>query len=188
MVNGTSAFRGFANKTKIVNVKHRYSEFLGFKMKVFRRADKYVIKSHVGDKQLEHARQNWSHRRKYNPPKKGKHERGEISLYNSIVVGLQDYYRIATCISEDCSSLGRSVMTVLTNGLKERQGSRLVRNGRKLTVFESQKYGKSKSLRYVKGTDEPVYPISYIRHSIPLSRKGLSTATPQRGGRDCTII
>ena len=37
-------------KTKIVNVKHRYSEFLGFKMKVFRRADKYVIKSHVGDK------------------------------------------------------------------------------------------------------------------------------------------
>lgn len=159
-------------KTKIVNVKHRYSEFLGFKMKVFRRADKYVIKSHVGDKQLEHARQKLvTQAKNIIHPRKEKHERGEISLYNSIVVGLQDYYRIATCISEDCSSLGRSVMTVLTNGLKERQGSRLVRNGRKLTVFESQKYGKSKSLRYAKGTDEPVYPISYIRHSIPLSRK-----------------
>ena len=159
-------------KTRIVNVKHRYSEFLGFKMKVFRRADKYVIKSHVGDKQLEHARQKLvTQAKNIIHPRKEKHERGEISLYNSIVVGLQDYYRIATCISEDCSSLGRSVMTVLTNGLKERQGSRLVRNGRKLTVFESQKYGKSKSLRYVKGTDEPVYPISYIRHSIPLSRK-----------------
>lgn len=159
-------------KTKIVNVKHRYSEFLGFKMKVFRRADKYVIKSHVGDKQLEHARQKLiTQAKNIIHPRKEKHERGEISLYNSIVVGLQDYYRIATCISKDCSSLGRSVMTVLTNGLKERQGSRLVRNGRKLTVFESQKYGKSKSLRYVKGTDEPVYPISYIRHSIPLSRK-----------------
>ena len=60
-------------KTKIVNVKHRYSEFLGFKMKVFRRADKYVIKSHVGDKQLEHARQKTGHTgEKYNPPKKGK--------------------------------------------------------------------------------------------------------------------
>lgn len=153
-------------------VKHRYSEFLGFKMKVFRRADKYVIKSHVGDKQLEHARQKLvTQAKNIIHPRKEKHERGEISLYNSIVVGLQDYYRIATCISEDCSSLGRSVMTVLTNGLKERQGSRLVRNGRKLTVFESQKYGKSKSLRYAKGTDEPVYPISYIRHSIPLSRK-----------------
>lgn len=159
-------------KTRIVNVKHRYSEFLGFKMKVFRRVDKYVIKSHVGDKQLEHARQKLvTQAKNIIHPRKEKHERGEISLYNSIVVGLQDYYRIATCISEDCSSLGRSVMTVLTNGLKERQGSRLVRNGRKLTVFESQKYGKSKSLRYVKGTDEPVYPISYIRHSIPLSRK-----------------
>ena len=71
-------------------------------------------------------------------------------------------------------------MTVLTNGLKERQGSRLVRNGRKLTVFESQKYGKSKSLRYVKGTEEPVYPISYIRHSIPLSRKrAINCYTPE---------
>lgn len=159
-------------KNEVVYVKHRYSEFLGFKMKVFRRADKYVIKSHVGDKQLEHARQKLvTQAKNIIHPRKEKHERGEISLYNSIVVGLQDYYRIATCISEDCSSLGRSVMTVLTNGLKERQGSRLVRNGRKLTVFESQKYGKSKSLRYAKGTDEPVYPISYIRHSIPLSRK-----------------
>lgn len=102
-------------KTKIVNVKHRYSEFLGFKMKVFRRADKYVIKSHVGDKQLEHARQKLvTQAKNIIHPRKEKHERGEISLYNSIVVGLQDYYRIATCISEDCSSLGRSVMTVLS--------------------------------------------------------------------------
>ena len=105
-------------KTKIVNVKHRYSGFLGFKMKVFRRADKYVIRSHIGDKQLEHARQKLvTQAKNIIHPRKKKHERGEISLYNAIVVGLQDYYRIATCISEDCSSLGRSVMTVLTNGL-----------------------------------------------------------------------
>lgn len=168
-------------KTRIVNVKHRYSEFLGFKMKVFRRANKYVIKAHIGDKQLEHARQKLvAQAKNIIHPKKEKHERGEISLYNSIVLGLQNYYSIATCISEDCSSLGRSVMTVLTNGLKERQGSRLVRSGRKLSVFESQKYGKSKSLRYVKGTDEPVYPISYVQHNVPLSRKrAINCYTPE---------
>lgn len=46
-----------------------------------------------------------------------------------------------------------------------------MKSGRNLTAFESQKYGKSKSLRYVKGTDEPVYPISYTQHCIPMSRK-----------------
>jgi len=168
-------------KTRIVNIKHRYSEFLGFKMKVFRKADKYVIKSHIGDKQLDHARQKLvAQAKKIIHPRKEKHERGEISLYNSIVVGLQEYYSKATCISEDCSSLGRSVMTVLTNGLRERQGSRLVKSGRKLTAFESQKYGKSKSLRYVKGTEEPVYPISYTQHCIPMSKKrAINCYTPE---------
>ena len=68
-------------KTKIVNVKHRYSEFLGFKMKVFRRADKYVIKSHVGDKQLEHARQKLiTQAKNIIHPRKEKHERGAARL------------------------------------------------------------------------------------------------------------
>ena len=168
-------------KTRIVNTKHRYSEFLGFKMKVFCRASKYVIKSHMGDKQLDHARQKLiAQAKNIVHPRQEKHERGEISLYNSIVVGIQEYYCIATCIAEDCSSLGRSVMTVLTNGLRERQGSRLVRNGRKLTAFESQKYEKSKSLRYVRGTDEPVYPISYTQHCIPMSKKrAINCYTPE---------
>lgn len=168
-------------KTKIVNVKHQYSNFLGFKMKVFLRANKYVIKSHIGDKQLEQARQKLiTQAKNIIHPRPGKKERGEIELYNSIVTGLQNYYCIATCITEDFSSLGRSAMTVLTNGLRNRQGSRLVRKGRKLTKYESGKYGKSKSLRYVKGTDEPIYPISYVQHCIPMSRKrSVNCYTPE---------
>lgn len=35
-------------KTKIVNMRKRYSEFLGIKMKVHRKSHKYVVESHMG--------------------------------------------------------------------------------------------------------------------------------------------
>ena len=34
-------------KTRVVNVKHRYSEFLGFKIKVHSRGNKQVVQSHI---------------------------------------------------------------------------------------------------------------------------------------------
>ncbi len=40
-------------KTRIVNVRKRYSEFLGFKIKVYRKGEKYVVKSHICDKKLQ---------------------------------------------------------------------------------------------------------------------------------------
>lgn len=39
-------------KTRIVNVKKKYSEFLGFKIKVHRKANKWTVVSHVCDKAL----------------------------------------------------------------------------------------------------------------------------------------
>ena len=37
-------------KTRIVNVRKRYSEFLGFKIKVRTKGKKYVVNSHICDK------------------------------------------------------------------------------------------------------------------------------------------
>ncbi|GHU79392.1 hypothetical protein FACS1894191_2080 [Clostridia bacterium] len=49
--------------------------------------------------------------------------------------------------------------------------NRLVKTGRKLTDYERKKYGKSKMLRYVAGTDEPIYPIGYVQHKKPMNKK-----------------
>ena len=38
-------------KTRVVNVKRQYSEFLGFKIKVRPKGNKHVVKSHISDKQ-----------------------------------------------------------------------------------------------------------------------------------------
>ena len=159
-------------KTKIVNVKRHYVDFLGFKIRLQPKGTQQVVKSHIADKNLKHKCQKLVEQAKrIARPRKEYKEVGEIYLYNSIVEGLQNYYRIATHINLDCHKLHRAVMTVLTNRLRTQKGNRLVRTGKKLTEHETERYGKSEMLRYVAGTDEPIYPIGYVQHKNPMLKK-----------------
>ena len=51
---------------------------------------------------------------------------------------------------------------------------KLRKKGRELSLFEKERYGESAMLRYVAGSNEPVYPIGYIRYKIPRAKKPLS--------------
>ena len=160
------------NKTRIVNVRKQYSDFLGFKMKVHRKGEKLVVISHIADKNLDHKREKLTAQAKrIARPRKMYGEQGEIRLYNSMVMGMQNYYCVATHVNLDCSILNRSVMKVLTNRLSTRTGNRLIKIGRELTKFEKERFGKTKMVRYVAGTNEPIYPIGYTQHKNPLFRK-----------------
>lgn len=152
-------------KTRIINVKHRYTEFLGFKIKAIRRHNKYVVHSHICDKQLSRktdALKDQAKRIAKPRPEYG--EIGEINLFNSMVLGMHNYYCIATAISEDARIINRLVMTVLKNRLSSGEGIRLIKHGRPLSKFEKKQYGKSKMLRYVAGSKEPIYPIAYVKY------------------------
>ena len=152
-------------KTRIINVKRRYSEFLGFKIKVHPKAGKQVVTSHICDKRLQAEREKLIGQvKQIVRPRHGKTELDEIRIYNSMVMGIQEYYKIATAVNLDCRTLNRAVMTVLTSRLKTQTGNRLVKTGRKLTKVEKERYGKSAMIRYVAGSDEPIYPIGYIQH------------------------
>ena len=179
-------------KTRIVNVRNHYSEFLGFKMKVHRKGDKLVVMSHIADKNLEHKREKLKEQAKrIVHPRKIYGEQGEIRLYNSMVTGMQNYYCIATHVNHDCASLNRTIMTLLTNRLSTRTGNRLVKKGRELTAFEKTRFGKSKMIRYVAGTNEPIYPIGYTQHKNPLFRKkswNYYTPEGREGIHDCLRI
>ena len=165
-------------KTRIVNVKLRYSEFLGFKIKVAPKGkdkngkDKQVVKSHISDNNLKNKKHKLVEQaKKVAKPAKGRTEKQEIVLYNQMVTGMQNYYQIATHVNIDCSELNRAVMTTFTNRLRTQKGSRLTKNGRMLSKFEKDKYGKSAMLRFVAGSDEPIYPIGYVQHKNPMARK-----------------
>lgn len=159
-------------KTRIVNVRKRYSEFLGFKIRVRPKSNKYTVQSHICDKKLELERQKLVEQAKrIARPSEGKRPLDEIRLYNSMVLGIQNYFQLATCISIDCRKIHRQVMTVLTNRLNTETGCKLVREGGTMTESEKERFGKSAMVRYVSGIDQPIYPIAYIKNKIPMAKK-----------------
>ena len=106
-------------KTRVVNVKKKYAEFLGFKIKVHSKGGKQVVKSHISDKQLKTKRKALVEQvKRIARPQPNKSTTEEIWQYNKMVVGIQNYYRIATNISLDASKLNRAVMIVITNRLE----------------------------------------------------------------------
>lgn len=179
-------------KTRVVNVKRRYSVFLGFKIKVHPKGQKQVVTSHINDKQLKHARDKLiKQAKRIGNPRKGHTVQAEITLYNSMVMGIQNYYRIATNVNLDCSVLHRAVMTTLTNRLRTEKGSNLVKSGRPLTQVEKALYGKSKMIRYEAGTEEPIYPVASVRHKHPMARSRSIcpyTADGRKGLHDNLLI
>lgn len=163
-------------KTKIVNVKRKYSDFLGFKIglhpkgvynkKAKKSEIKWVVKSHISDKQFKRQKEKFvAQAKKIYKPSEYKTEFDEIRHYNSMVLGVQNYYSIATNINADCALLNRAVMTVFTNRLKKR----LRKEGRPLSKSEKEKFGNSKMIRYTVGTGEPIYPIGYTQHQNPIA-------------------
>lgn len=159
-------------KTRIVNAKRQYSEFLGFKIRLHPKGDKHVVQSHICDKKKVIEREKLiAQAKKIQHAGKDRKTIDEVRLYNSMVMGIQNAYAIATDINLDCADFNRAVMTVLTNRLNRGKSIRLVKTGRKLTITEQRRYGKSKMIRYDAASDEPIYPIGYVQHRKPMARK-----------------
>ena len=161
-------------KTRIVNVRKRYSEFLGFKIMVYRKGEKYVVKSHICDKKLQLEESKLAEQAKrIAKPAHGRTQPDEIGLFDEMVLGIQNYYRIATCISLDCRKIHRRVMTVLTNRLNTESGCQLTREGGAMTDSEKERFGASQMVRYVSGINRPIYPIAFIKYKTAI---GISAA------------
>lgn len=159
-------------KSKIVNVKRHYSEFLGFKLRVREKGKKpdgskrYVIEAHVRDKALKKIRARSKEiigqiRRTYDP----KMEYRLIQKYNSYLIGIHNYYCIATHVNLDIHEIAFDVKKSLYNRLKHR----LQRTGSISNRYIQEKYGRSREVRYLNG--HAVVPIAYVQHRVPMDRK-----------------
>lgn len=159
-------------KTRVVDTRRSYSEFLGFKIRLRKKGKKYVVQSHMCDKAYKKVKTNLTKQvGNIKFPRKNRGEAGEVRLFNSMVMGIQNYYQLATDISIDCGDIGRAVNTVLKNRLKSGKTHRLKEEGRDLTKMELQRYGKSEQLKYIAQSKEPIYPISYVQCKNPMSQR-----------------
>lgn len=159
-------------KTRVVDTRRSYSEFLGFKIRLRKKGKKYVVQSHMCDKAYKKVKTNLTKQvGNIKFPRKNRGEAGEVRLFNSMVMGIQNYYQLATDISIDCGDIGRAVNTVLKNRLKSGKTHRLKEEGRDLTKMELQRYGKSEQLKYIAQSKEPIYPISYVQCKNLMSQR-----------------
>lgn len=73
-------------KSKVVNLKRHYSDFLGFRLKAVPKNGKYVVGSHMSEKALKRETEKLIEQIKYiENPKNAKEEALAVSLYNSMV-------------------------------------------------------------------------------------------------------
>lgn len=75
-------------------------------------------------------------------------------------------------------------MTVFINRLRTQKGSRLTRTGRPLTKAEKGLYGNTPMMRYIAGTKEPIYPIGFVQHKPPWTKKRKSNLYSPEGRQE----
>lgn len=153
-------------KSKIVNLRKQYSDFLGFKFKLMRKNKGYVICSHMSDKAIQQEKQILKEQiKRMQNPADTQAEHAAISRYNTMVWGIHNYYQYATCISIDCKAIAYEINICLKNRLRER----LKKTGSIEELYIRKKYGTSKQMRF--SHEKPICPISYVRTKNPMHKK-----------------
>lgn len=152
-------------KSKVVNLKKHYSEFLGFKLKAVRKGGKLVVRSHMSDKAVKRETEKLKEQIiKIEHCNSSKLIGQYVNRYNLMVLGIHNYYRYATAISSDCSKIQFLINTVIHNRLR----GMLSRNGQ-CGMGLYQKYNASKQLCFICGT--PLLPIGYAKTKNAMHKK-----------------
>ena len=151
-------------KSKMVNLRKNYSDFLGIKFKVHvkgkvrnKNDKKWVVKSHIGLKAFQKILATIKeHAKKMQKPKDN--GRSVVNAYNSYVLGVHNYYNCATNCSLDFSVIAYRTRSILKNRLKPRRA----KEKEPIPKYIWNIYGKSKQLRFV--YDTAFIPIGYVKH------------------------
>ena len=154
-------------KSKVVNLKNSYSEFLGFKLKAVRKSKSYVVKSNMCDKAFDRCKE----RLKFLIVKMSKsadnsEEAMYVNLYNATVSGMHNYYQFATHVNLDFRKISRSIVEIEKNRLRKRISKKGSLYGFR---YINQKYGKSAQIRFV--GEKPLIPVGYVQHKNPMWKK-----------------
>lgn len=167
-------------KSSITNLKRHYSEFLGFQLRLHQKGKsksgkpKYVVKSHITDKAATRIK-TMMHKqiKSIQTPIGRRSGYASVDSYNSYVIGVHNYYALATHVAQDFWKIGHSTY----KSLIARNKKRIKRTGKRILPYIKEKYGDSNQLRYV--YDTALAPIGYVKHRQPsMLRTAINQYTP----------
>jgi group II intron reverse transcriptase/maturase len=167
-----------SEKSKIVNLKHNYSEFLGFKIKVHKKGKikqskdglmpKYVVRSHVSNRALNRIQEKAAEHIKQIQKSRSKGKSAEyyaICDYNSYVIGIHNYYKMAISVNRDFRRLSFGIK----KSIRARLQKRVKRRKKQFISRYAVDYANSKEIRFIE--DCIILPIGYVQHRPPLQKK-----------------
>ena len=166
-------------KSKIVNLRKQYSEFLGLRIKAANHGSKqkpnYVVESHIKEKSIEkisECMKRLIHDIEFPGPGK-RAEHAAVARFNAYVFSAHNYYDMATMVCHDLHPLAFSVHKSLKARLRKRLKTAKQARKKKLRypipVFIKERYGNSDQLRFVRGY--ALIPIGYIKHRNPMMKR-----------------
>lgn len=170
-------------KSKITNLKKKSSEFLGFELKMERKGydrmgrKKFVCQSHICEKAKKRIKKQLKDQIKLMQKRSdGSELTKNLVIYNSMVIGIHNYYQIATQVNADLMPIQYQLTQVERHRLKHLAL-------RKTTSYKIKDNGikpylKSKMTRYINGY--PIIPIGFIKtRTALLPKNGLCKYTPE---------
>lgn len=172
-------------KSKIVNLRKNYSEFLGLKIKAVRKGNnprrkeptpRYVVKSHICDKALQRISQT-ANGRIHDIIEAGTGDAliRAVGRYNAFVMGMHNYYQMATHVSSDVNSIDYQVFRTFEKRTHTKLKRYVDGEGNQ---YIKDRYGKSSRLKEWRG--RPIVPISYVQTVPPkLKRVTVNQYTPE---------
>ena len=157
-------------KSKITNLETGYSDFLGIRFKLIRKGKKWVIKSHMTDKALATQQKNLkiAMRKVCKAHAYLQEQQNDVIAYNQKVVGMHQYYSMATMVCEDVHKLFSPLDAVIKHATRLNDISKekppQLRGA--MDEYFYEKYKDSKQVRYINGMI--IVPVAYARHKNPM--------------------
>lgn len=146
-------------KSKVVNLKKQWSDFLGFQLKLRKKSKKWVIKSQLTEKAKLKCKEKIRSaiheigRKQDNP---------SVTQFNATILGLHNYYKVATNVYIDFDRMAFEVRKSLLCRTKNFR----TKKGRKSQAFQHYYGDFTGKVHYVAGV--ALFPVNGIATSPPM--------------------
>ena len=164
-------------KSQITNLKKQKSEFLGFELKMKPKRNTYVMRSHISKKALKTIKAQLKEQIKVIQKSQSSDKViRNIGIYNSKVIGIHNYYRIATMVNIDLNDIHYEILLTMVNRLSKLGLSK--KGNYTGTDRNILLYLATPMMRYIK--DRPIIPIGFVQHRNPMNKKlSINKYTPE---------
>lgn len=154
-------------KSKVVNLKKNSSDFLGFKIKVIPKGKTkhgYVAKTDMNQKALKKAKTNL----KLKVKDIVRHTTTfQIARYNLTVMGMQNYYCVATNIYNNLTEVSYALLP--TTRVRFKKIAKLISFETTSQDFQMKTTGIRPQTKIIMIADTPLLPINGVKHKNPLN-------------------